>query len=119
MDPDPMAQHDVEAAIHNLCAAVGRVTVEVGERARRAAQAEVAYKVKYARVFLEAEGTMDERRQTAELACADELRERKTADALLLSAQEAGRNHRARLDAMRSLAANVRSAVTNATGVGA
>jgi hypothetical protein len=94
------------------------VTVEVGQRARAAGAADAAYKVKRSQEFLRAEGSVAVREATAD-ACADEYAAKKQADALLLSAQEAGRNVRARLEAMRSLAANVRDAVANPTGRGA
>lgn len=118
MDINPLSQLQIETQILDLMGKAQKVTVEVGERARAAAKAETEYRVKYAQQFLQAEGTMELRRHTAEVACADELAARKTAEALLLSAQEAGRNVRARLEAVRSLAANVRGAVANPTGVG-
>lgn len=119
MDLDPMAQADVERLIHQLMGKASEVTVEVGRRARAAAEAETDYRIKYAKEFLQANGSVEARKATAEVACADELRARKMADALLLSAREAGLNARARLDAARTIASNIRSAVTNATGYGA
>lgn len=118
MDIDPMSQHDIEDTIASLMRAAQRVTIEVGERSRAAADADADYKIAHAKALLEAEGTVAEREARALLACADEYRERRTAEALLLSAQEAGRNVRARLEASRSLAANIREAVANPTGVG-
>jgi len=117
-DVDPMSQLEVERQIMELVRAAHKVTVEVGQRARAAGAADAAYKVRRAQEFLRAEGSVAVREATAEVACADEYQAKKMADGLLLSAQEAGRNVRARLDAMRSLCANVRDAVANPTGRG-
>ena len=119
MDIDPNSQADIERLVLDLIDKCAHATIEVGKRSRDAAEKEATYRVKFAREFLKAEGSMDLRRQTAELACGDELHARKMAEGLLLSAQEAGRNARARLDAARSLLANIRAAVSNATGYGA
>lgn len=118
MDLDPTSQTDIEALVLDLIKACGRATVEVGNRARAAAEAETEYRVGYAKAFLQAEGAMDLRTQTAVLSVGDLLHDRKMAEGLLLSAQEAGRNARARLDAARSLLANIRAAVSYASGVG-
>lgn len=117
-DIDPLSQLAVEQQIMELVRAAHRVTVEVGQRARAAAEADAVYKVKRSQEFLRAEGSVAVREATADVACADEYAAKKQADALLLSAQEAGRNVRSRLEAMRSLAANVRDAVANPTGRG-
>lgn len=118
-DIDPMSQHAIEATIIDLMRAAQRVTIEVGQRARAAGEADAAYKVKRAQAFLRADGTVAEREAHADVACAEEYAARKQAEALLLSAREAGLNVRSRLEAARSLAANVRTAVANPTGVGA
>lgn len=118
MDLDPTSQADIEALVLDLIKACSRTTVEVGTRARAAAEAETTYRVKFAKEFLQADGSMELRKQTAELACAEELHDRKLSDGLLTSAIEAGRNARARLDAARSLLANIRSAITLASGMG-
>lgn len=117
-DVDPLSQLSVEDMIRKLMAGTQRVTIEVGQRAKDAAEADVAYKVKYAKEFLKAEGTLGIREHVATVACAEELAARKTTEALLLSAREAGMNMRARLDAARSLNTNVRGAVANPTGRG-
>lgn len=118
MDIDPTSQDDIEHEVLRLMKKCSEVTVEVGKRARAAGKAEADYRVAFAQAFLRAEGPMDLRREKALLECGDLLHERKMAEGLLLSAQEAGRNARARLDAARSLLANIRAAVTNASGYG-
>lgn len=118
MDPDPSSQADVERLIFDLMKAVGKVTVEVGKRAATAAEAETDYRIRYAQEMLKAEGPMELRKAQAEVACSDLLRARKTADALLMSAREAGQNARSRLDAARTLATSLRAAMGAATGFG-
>lgn len=117
-DIDPLAQYEVERQILDLVRAAQRVTIEVGERAVKAGEADAAYRKKRSHEFLRAEGSVAVREAHAEVACADEYLAKKTTEALLLSAKEAGLNVRARLDAMRTLASNVRSAVANPTGRG-
>ena len=118
MDIDPNSQADIERLVLDLIQKCSHATVEVGKRAQASAEAESKYRVAYAKAFLQAEGAMDLRTQAATLAVGDLLFDRKMAEGLLLSAQEAGRNARARLDAARSLLANIRAAVSNATGYG-
>lgn len=118
-DIDPLSQLDVEREIMDLIRKAHKVTVEVGERARAAGEADAAYKCKRSQEFLKAEGSVAVREAHADVACAKEYAAKKTAEALLLSAREAGLNVRARLDAMRTLASNVRGAVANPSGRGA
>jgi hypothetical protein len=118
MDINPLSQLEVEQSIAHYKRRLQEVTTEVASRARAAAAADADYKVAHAKAFLAAEGTKDERMSTASVECDDLYRARKHAEALLLSAQEAGRNARAALEGDRSLAANVRQAVEHPTGVG-
>lgn len=100
----------------------GRLDFQVGEiakRSRHAAEAEVAYKLAHAKALLaQDEGTVDQRNARALLECAKEYAEHKGADAVLLAAQEAGRSLRAQIDALRTLSASQRAALTHAEGVG-
>ena len=52
------------------------------------------------------------------LECENAYAAHKGADAVLLAAQEAGRSLRAQIDALRTLAANQRAAITYSEGVG-
>jgi hypothetical protein len=100
----------VESEILRMCALIERATEEVAKRARSAAKADTLYRRRYAQALLVAEGrTIPERQAMAVLDCTEELDAHKWADALLLSAQEAGRSYRAILDALRSINANVRA----------
>jgi hypothetical protein len=117
-DIDPTNMVNVEELIFKLMKRSSWVTKEVRRCAEAAAEAETAYRVAYAKAFLRADGPVAEREAKATEACETELSDRKMADALLLSAQEAGRNVREQLQAARTLCANLRAAVGNATGMG-
>ena len=112
MTTEPIAQVDIEAEIVRLAAKAEAITQKLGVRAREAAQADVAYKIAHAKAFLLAEGAQYLRDAQATVATEDEYAARKSTEALLLSAQEAGRNVRAQLDALRSINANHRALVT-------
>lgn len=118
-DIDPLSQLAVERQIVDLVNKAQKVTTEVMQRAVTAGEADATYKCKWSQEFLKAEGSVAAREAQADVACADEYAAKKNADALLLSAREAGLNVRARLDAMRTLASNVRGAVANPSGRGA
>lgn len=119
MTVDPMSQVSVEQEILRISGLLDHQVGEVAKRARAAAEAEVAWKLAYARHSLIAEGkTVGERDAAALLECEDELKAHKYADAVLLAAQEAGRSLRAQIDALRTLAANQRAAITYSEGKG-
>lgn len=107
----PITQVDIEADIMRLCERCEKVTHELAKRARAAAEADAAYKVAHAKAFLVANGPVAEREAKALVECEAQYQARRIAEALLLSAQEAGRNARAQLDALRSVNANVRPQV--------
>src|SRR5262245_34773363 len=103
---------EVEKEIFRICELIERAATEVANRARAAAKADSPYRRRYAQALLVAEGrTVPERQAQALLDCTEEYDAHRWADALLLSAQEAGRSYRAVLDALRSINANVRSAM--------
>ncbi len=101
---------DVERDIVRLCELCDLVVTEIKNRAITAAETDAEYRKVHAQAVLQADGTIPERDAKAALASADEYRDRRIAEALLLAAQEAGRNYRAQLDALRSINANVRLA---------
>lgn len=109
---DPTPQVDIEAEIVRLSARAEDVTQKLAVRARDAAEADVAYKVAHAKALLLAEGPQYVRDAEATKVCEKEYREKRATEALLLSAQEAGRNVRAQLEALRSINANHRALVT-------
>lgn len=102
---------EVESEILRRAKRLDKVTAALAKRARAAAEADVAWKIAHARALLAAEGTVAEREAHALLACEQEYGAHRLADAVLLSAQEAGRNGRAQLDALRSVNVNLRALV--------
>lgn len=111
--PEPLSQVFIESEIVRLCALAEKVTTEIAQRARASAIADANYKKGHASAFLMAQGkTVGDREAAAALETENEYLERKIAEALLLAAQEAGRNYRAQLEALRSLNANLRPLVT-------
>ncbi len=111
MSDEPITQAAVEAEIMRLSALAEQVTHKLAARAREAAAADVAWKVAHAQAYLAADGPAHLREPLAVVACADLYRERRNADAVLLAAQEAGRNVRAQLDGVRSVNSNLRALV--------
>lgn len=95
-----------------LSALAEKVTLEMAKRAQASAEADADYKVSHAQAFLKADGPVAEREAVAAIECADLYRDRKIAEAKLLSAEEAGRNYRAQLDSLRSVNSNLRALVT-------
>jgi hypothetical protein len=109
---DPVPQVHIESEIMRLSQLAEQVTQKLAERARNAAEADVAYKVAHAKALLLADGPQYVRDAEATVQAAGEFREKRATEALLLAAQEAGRNYRAQLDALRSINANHRALVT-------
>ncbi len=99
---------NVEREIIRLCELCELVVTRIADRARKAAETDSEYKRVHARAVLEATGTIPERDAKATLASADEYLKKRIAEAEQLAAQDAGRNYRAQLDALRSINANVR-----------
>lgn len=117
-DLDPMAQIEVESEIRRLVKELADITRDVAESSTNEAQARVTFKTMYAQAYLSAKGTVDERRAKAQDEAEVAFEELEFAQAAARAAQEAGRNVRCSLDAMRTLAANVRSSVQHSTGEG-
>ncbi len=107
-----LAQADVEAEIMRLSERCEQVTLSLAKRAVAAAEADAAFKVAYAKAYLLADGPVAEREAHAAIATQREYRDHRIAEAKFKSASEAGRNARTQLEALRSIAANIRSLVT-------
>lgn len=115
----PLSAVDIEEEVWRISQLLDVQVGEVALRARRAAEAEVAYKLAYAKATLVVEGaTVAERDAKALLRCEAQYAEYKASGAVLLAAQEAGRSLRAQIDALRTLSASQRAALVNATGEG-
>lgn len=108
----PTAQVDIESEILRLSALAEKVTHELANRARAAAEADVTYKVAHAKAYLLANGTVGERDAEATVQTENEFRTKRATEALVMAAQEAGRNFRTQLDSLRSINANHRALVT-------
>lgn len=73
------------------------------------AKAEQAYKVAYASAYLDAEGSIEERKQRATLVTADAAREAAIADVAFDNVRAALRVLGQRLDAGRTIASTIRA----------
>jgi len=109
---DVLSQVEVEQELMRLSQMAEKALQELAKRARAAAEAEVAHKVARAKALLAAEGTVAEREALADVQTERLFLQRRMAEALLLSAQEAGRTYRAQLEAIRSVNVNLRGLVT-------
>ena len=108
-----LSQEQVESEIVRLSSLAEKVTTAMARRAVDAAEADAAYKCAFAKALLQTEGTVAEREAQATVATQNEYREYRITDARFKAAQEAGRNYRAQLDALRSINANLRALVTS------
>ncbi|MBP6526135.1 MAG: hypothetical protein KA249_12080 [Dermatophilaceae bacterium] len=115
----PLSADEISAEISRISQRLDFQVGEIAQRARRAAVADVEYRLAHAKAALAVEGaTVGEREARALLEVADEFAAHRHADAVLLAAQEAGRSLRAQIDALRTLSAAQRAALVNAEGVG-
>jgi hypothetical protein len=115
----PLSAMEIEAEVWRLSQRLDQQVGLVAKRSRDAATADVAWKIANAKAILRVEGaTVAEREAKALLECEGEYAAHREADAVLLAAQEAGRSLRAQIDALRTLSASQRAALTYATGEG-
>lgn len=100
----------IDAELERLSAVLEERTETLAELSTTAAQAEVAFKLAKARALLRADGrNAGEREARALLAVQTEYTDHELAAARLHAQQELLRTLRAQLDALRTLAANVRA----------
>lgn len=116
----PLTQAGVEERIVDISDAMETAVEDLADKSDEAAEAEVAYKVKYAQSVLRAGARTDgtgrggrltegDKEATAITECEDELRARLITEAHKEVAQEKMRTMRARLDALRTVSANIRA----------
>lgn len=117
-DVDPRALDQVEAEILRLSGEMNQKTTALIEASQQWAEAEHWYRVEYAKALLRAKGTIPEKEARATLDSQAELADRLRTEAVMKASQEAGRNLRSQLDALRSINANARAASTLARGEG-
>jgi hypothetical protein len=119
-DGAPLTQAGVEREIMRLSNAMEEATEELAKYADEAAVAEADYKVGYAKAVLKAGMRTDgtgrggrltegDKEATAIVEVEQELRRRCVKDAHHQVAQEKLRTMRARIDALRTVSANIRA----------
>jgi hypothetical protein len=84
---------DIINTLSKISKEIDETTAVIAELDEAAVRARQAYKVAYARAFLTTEGSMDVRKYTAELECAD----------LTLTSELADQEHRAAVSSIRAL----------------
>lgn len=110
----PLTQADVEEQIMAMCDALARQTEDYDSASFEAATAEADYKLAIARNWLSvaADGhkmSVVERNMRADILANDALRTFKINEAKRAATREALLSYRARIDALRTLSANVRA----------
>ena len=108
----------VENEIIRLSGLLEQQVLDLAYAASEAAEAEADYRFAHAQAFMASEGTGPAREAQAQIHVTETYRRRRMAEAKQLGLQEAGRSLRSRLDALRTIAANVRGAITHSEGVG-
>lgn len=114
---DPMAQLDIEQEIRRLSRLLEVKTQDFAELAAAAAGAEHRYKLERAKAHLvfkrdTPKATVADLEALVTLSIDAWMLSHLSADAAMRACQEACRNLRSQLDALRSLNANVRTLVT-------
>jgi hypothetical protein len=124
-DINPMAQIEVENEIRRLSGELNEQTQENAVAAEEAARADVEYDLAKARALLQVPRIRDgekltvaEREAIALVTVGSEYEDARLTEAIYKATQERGRNLRTQLDALRTIAANVRAAVDYSYGRG-
>lgn len=104
-----LTQAEIEEQIGQLIDRMETQTDELAVLLVAASRSEVDYKRSYAIAFASGAGSVKDREQMATQTTVDAMSKAKYDDALAKSKAEALRTTRAGLDAMRTLAANVRA----------
>lgn len=100
----------VEDEIRRLSRKLEAKTDELAEVFQSAADAEVAYRVEFAKALLRSqEKTVAEREADAMVQCAALLMDRKGKEAVADAAREAARSLRDQINAVQSISANLRA----------
>jgi hypothetical protein len=114
MSRRPLTQAEVESLILDTADRLEEVTTEFADISDQAANAEADYKLAMARTWLgvassDRKMTTTERQMRADLLTNDALRRYKVAEAQRAATREALLSYRARIDALRTVSANVRA----------
>jgi hypothetical protein len=105
----PLTAPEVEAEMERLGGQLEEATEQYAMEVVAAANAEVVYKIEYAKSYLRSKGTVAERESTAQVRCEAQLRSYKNAEAVMKAAKERLVTLRAHIDWLRTVAANVRA----------
>lgn len=108
----PISQVDIEEEILRILVMLEDETEMFERLAEDAAKKEAAYKAEWAKAYLNAQGSIKERESWADYQLADHAMQYKIAEGLLKAKRERLSSLRTSLDALRTLAANVRTMVT-------
>jgi hypothetical protein len=105
-----MTPPETEAELERLSSRLEAKSNVLGTLLRKAAEADVAYRVAYAKAMLVAqEKTVAERESWATVQCEALLLERKISEAIADACRESVRSIREQLQAMRSINSNART----------
>jgi predicted nucleic acid-binding Zn-ribbon protein len=107
----PISQVDIEEEILRILAILEDETEAFEKLAEDSAKKEAAYKGEWAKAYLSAQGSIKERESWADYQLADHAMQSKIAEGLLKAKREKLSSLRTSLDALRTLAANVRTMV--------
>ncbi len=105
---EPITPAAVEGEILRLSALLDHATSEIAKRGRDAAEKRMHRDLSVAKAYVAAEGTVDAKKATARIECADVVKDAEIADAVLRNARDAAHNIRSQLDALRSVNASLR-----------
>jgi len=104
----PISQVDIEEEILRILAMLEDETEAFERLAEDGAKKEAAYKAEWAKAYLSAQGSIKEREAWADYQLADHAMQYKIAEGLVKAKREKLSSLRTSLDALRTLAANIR-----------
>ena len=110
----PISPYDIELGIIDLCEALEKETEQYAQLSELAAESEAKYKLIYSKTHVQMASnengrmTVNEKQARADLIANDQFRIYRIYEARRAASREALLSLRARLDAMRTLSANLR-----------
>lgn len=107
----PISQVEIEQELMRLANMLEDETEDFEILAEDAAKKEARFKKEWAKEFLTAKGAVKERESWADYKCGDACEAHKIADALMRAKREKLNSLRTSIDALRTMAANVRAMV--------
>lgn len=118
MSPQVLSQHDIEQQIVQISDRLDELTHDYAAMCDEAGEAEAEYRLRYYNTIMRLKDAGDrkmtdkEAEARATSAAASEFRNYKITAAKVEATKQALSTHRSRLDALRTLAANVRAVTT-------